>query len=63
MLLLELCRDVFAIYHFVRHGYVASQYDVSPQALRLLLSVSTKRKLPITQVEQICVLMWSTPQD
>ena len=37
MLLLELCRDVFAIYHFVHHGYVGSQYDVSLQVLRLLL--------------------------
>jgi hypothetical protein len=36
MLLLELCRKVFAIYHFVHHGYVASQYDASLQVLRLV---------------------------
>ena len=37
LLLLELCRKVFAIYHFIHHEYVASQYDLSLQALRLLL--------------------------
>jgi hypothetical protein len=28
MLLLELCMDIFAIYHFVHHGYVSVEIEI-----------------------------------
>jgi hypothetical protein len=28
MLLLELCRNVFAIYHFVHHRYVSVEVEI-----------------------------------